>query len=313
MSGRHVTHLGLGTAAMLTLMLGCWGRPRAEDTKLAEMREALSKPAVNYRCQSAREFVTTYNFLSDAKYLNLSSDQVRGISERVIVGCDGSARRFVEAVSLLSRARLDSRNSIRIGERLALATDAQADTFMDVFKRAYLKKYLDLDLLASIRIAESLSIHFEGSPKHAREDYTKLVEHCLDKGGFNLPRPACSELAMRLTRYGQGPRRSIAKPYLEGIEFLTRDDDGPKLTLQDALKLAEELVAASPDAVKNFEKTYEFAVAKKGLALERARAVQQARTVALFTRHLEGAAVPVTPVTPVTTTPEVSASAAPAL
>jgi hypothetical protein len=77
---------------------------------------------------------------------------------------------------------------------------------------------------------------------------------------------------------------SVADRFVELLEFLRSHKDGPQLTSGDALSLAKELMAISPDAGRNFIPGYKFARNKAELGLDRAKAVGFARQLAAFTK-----------------------------
>jgi hypothetical protein len=217
-------------------------------------------------CTSTREYVTTLEFLRAQSSFSLSEKAAREIAETVSKECGGAARRFIRVTSVLSKAELGSKDAVKAGLAFAARADVEADTFVEVFQKAFLKDYLDLDLASSMRMAYSLTTQFEGDVMAVRNDFFRILEFCLSSNGLDLPRPRCGEMAASIARKGQGYSGGIGAPFIQAFEFL-KSDKGPKLATADALKLAEQLVASGPGASENFILGYRYAVSKKGLDL----------------------------------------------
>ncbi|MDQ3232173.1 MAG: hypothetical protein M3Q07_10160 [Pseudobdellovibrionaceae bacterium] len=241
----------------------------------------LAAPGAHAACDAYKEYVTAYNYLLDKKAIAFTKDQASRTAFAVAKGCDGAAGRFIRVFDLLINARLTLQESTTIALETAQTGDDSAENFVEVFKAAYLEKYLDLSLQQALDLARSLS----GEGPWIRQDYVKLVDFCLAKKGLALPKPACANLARDLTLMGEpGQSRSVAERFVELLEFLRSSKDGPQLTTSDALAVTQEMMAISPDAGRNFIPGYQFARDKNQLGLDRSKAVHFARQLAGLTR-----------------------------
>ncbi|MCX6108814.1 MAG: hypothetical protein NTZ90_04320, partial [Proteobacteria bacterium] len=233
-------------------------------------------------CESSREFITAMTYLRGAQDMRLSEPVARQVAMGVAAGCTGAAGRFIGVTDLLKKAGLDSASAMDIGQQAANQSEEAAAAFQSVFKQAFLKSYLDLDLADALRLARQLSLDFAGDASTARDDFTAIVGFCLRPRQLNLPKPACAKLASRIAGYSSRTDEdgdSVAEPFIAAVDFLT-DAKDPNLTTGDAMKIAEELVAVSPYAVDNFQQAYAYAVAPSGLKLERSEAVRFAKQIA---------------------------------
>jgi len=255
------------------VLSGCWSDGhRASEPVVAE------KPVID--CEAAQEFMTTMTYLRSAKDMNLAEPLMRTVALGVASGCTGAAGRFIAVTELLKKSGLDSASAIDIGTQAAQRSDEAAEAFRDIFKQAFLKSYLDLDLADALRLARKLSLDYAGKPQVARGDFAGMVHFCQEPRHLNLPKPACAKLAARIAAYGEGSDDdAIAEPFISAFDFLI-GGDGPHLTTGDAMKIAEELVAVSPFAVDNFQQAFTYAVAPSGLKMERGEAVRFAQQVA---------------------------------
>lgn len=241
----------------------------------------LAAPGAQAACDAYREYVTAYSYLLDKKAITFTKDQASRTAMSVAKGCDGSAARFIRVFDLLINARLTLHDATKIALEATQNGDDSAENFVEVFKAAYLEKYLDLSLQQALDLARSLS----GKGPWIRKDYAKLVEFCLSPKGLALPKPQCAMLARDLTLMGEEEQtRSVAERFVELLEFLRSHKDGPQLTTGDALSITKELMAISPDAGRNFIPGYKFARNKDELGLDRAKAVGFARQLAALTK-----------------------------
>ena len=237
----------------------------------------------NYECESAKEFVVAFSYLTDKDTLKMPKKPALTMAKEIAAGCDGAGARFVHVTETLRRAGLSGNASAKLGKSFALGSDGQKDAFLTIFLHSFLKKYLDLDLLTSVNLAKRLSIEYQGDTEQVLSDYKGLVEFCLDKEQLALPRPRCAKIASDFARLGETSKISILEPFMEGFEFLTDDEDGPKMTTKEAMKLLSELLKVSPYAATNFEEVYGFAHDGDHLKFNRNQAISLARNVAMKT------------------------------
>ncbi|MGE0172566.1 MAG: hypothetical protein AB7T49_07275 [Oligoflexales bacterium] len=235
-------------------------------------------------CQSAKEYVTTLNYLKSKELTQLSEERKRDIAFRVATYCEGAADRFIKVSELLLRAQLGPRDSIEKGVQYASLSNAHAQAFVEVFKANYLKEMLDMDLLTSLKTAESVSNNPNLDAEVTKEDYFKLVKFCLASDRIAQSRPYCVKWAGKMALYGK-PGHPVANAFTELFTFLTQDDGGPKLATHDAIKVSEDVFAKSPLAGKDFIEAYQFASSKKGHDWDRSAAAKFAQRLIVASHY----------------------------
>ena len=237
-----------------------------------------------FNCTPTREYVTALEYLRSAKELALKEDDARKLAEQVSLHCTGSAERFVRVTRMLVKAGLGGTDAVKVGVEMAAAEDRTANTFVTVFKHSFLREYLDLSISASLRIARSLSLDFDGDVVAVSNDFEQLARFCAEEKHLALPRPQCAAWAADLAKKGEKVSGGVAKPFLQAFRFLT-SKDGPGLTSGNALEVAKELVAISPYSVKNYIQAYQYGTSASGLKLDSIQAMQFARKMAKQTRY----------------------------
>jgi len=234
-------------------------------------------------CTTAKEYITALEFMRARSDLALLDKDAQKVATEVSAGCTDAAKRFIKVTSLLTHSGLTGRDAISNGLEFAQKSNAETDTFITVFKQAFVEEGLDLDFSASLKMARALSSEFEGNLDPVRKDFERLVKFCVNTKNLNLPKPQCGAFATRLTRYGQiwggGMNGGIAKPFNEAFEFL-RSSKGPALTTGQALELAEQILSKGPGSVENFTQGYRYGVSAKGLALDSKSAIAFATKMA---------------------------------
>jgi hypothetical protein len=217
-------------------------------------------------CTTAREYITTLEYLRDRKELALPEADARKTALEASKGCTGAAQRFIRVSLVLSQAGLGSLDAVKRGLEFAKRTDQETETFMTVFRRAFARDAMDLDLRSSIRMAEDLSRDFEGDTIAVRDDFERLLDFCSGSSRLGLPKPQCGSFAARLAKQGQKWSGGISVPYIQAFEFAV-SEKGPSLPTSKAIEIANQLVVAGPGSTENFIAAYKYAVAKRGLAL----------------------------------------------
>ncbi|GEM_PF-1436872 len=255
----------------------------AEPVQIGPNEFVLRKP-LSLKCDAAKEFITTMQYLRGESELALASDEATRVAHDVSSGCNGAAKRFIVNVDILRQSGMDARNAVKTGVRLANADDASATAFTKIFQLSFERRHLDLDFAASVRLAQSLSIDFTGDPSIAARDFEEIVEFCKDRTGLDLPKPKCGELASRIALRGADHREPLSAMFIKTFNFLI-SRDGPGLTSTDAIKIGESMTEAGPKALENFSAVYSYAIAEKGLNLSRSDAVNLAAKIASHSRN----------------------------
>lgn len=235
-------------------------------------------------CSSTREYVTMLEFLRAEKKFGMSDPEARRIAQEVSEGCTGAAKRVMNVTLLLRKAGMSAKDALAHGKKFIDRSDAESATFIEVFKRAFLEDYLDMELGSSTELAHSLSSEFNGNLELAARDFKKMVEFCVENDGLDLPKATCGRLGARVARQGQNSGRSVYPSFIEAYEFL-RSENGPNINLSDAVRHSEELVGISPYAVRNFIQAYRYGISEKGLSLTAAEALRFGKQMATQTTY----------------------------
>jgi hypothetical protein len=229
-------------------------------------------------CASAREFVTSLEFLRTHEDLKLPEPEARKVAEKVALGCEGAAGRFIRIATLLVRAGLTGKESLQVALRFADREDREAEAFVSIFKRAFAEEYLDLDLGDAVKVALSLSRDFPGDRDAARKEFERLVEFCVKRQPVGLARPSCGGFAARAASKAIAWNGKGASAFEEGYDFLV-SASGPNLSTPDALTLSESLLEVGPGAFDNFRQAYLYASSEKGLGAGREESLRFARRI----------------------------------
>lgn len=218
------------------------------------------------QCLSTREYITTFHFLKKNKDFGLSQEEIHLTGMKVSQGCTGSSQRFINVLKVLTKMGIDTRSSIDYALNFTDKTDDYTQVFVEVFRRSYDPKYLNLDALTSLKMSLRLSKDYKGILKNSESDFKNLVEFCLKEEILKLSNPSCGQLSAKIAALGESFQDPLAKYYIEIVKFLQEDKAGPKLDKNQTLKYAENIIANGPQAVENFIQAYKFATNKKKLA-----------------------------------------------
>lgn len=239
------------------------------------------------QCSAAKEYVTTLNYLREHKEFSIQQTDALKVASDVSKGCSGASLRFIQVVTLLTKAGIDSGTAVVTGKEFAFQTDDKTQSFISIFKGSFLKKFLDMDLLSSKKIALELTVGLKKAPQIVGEDFAAIANFCAQNQGLDLPKTQCAEYALKVIKDADQFEGPIAPPFLELFNFLTNESAGPKATTYDALKLAESVLKYGPIAKDNFVTAYRFAISKKGLDIGRNEAIVFATQMASQSVPLE--------------------------
>lgn len=231
-------------------------------------------------CHASKEFITTYNFLLDQKELNIKEDQVRKFAIDASKGCSNAAQRFIEIYKLLTKANIDSKNSIEVALKYAKMNDKSAKAFMTIFKEAFLKEYLDLDVKAALTLSNSMIVENEKAVSYIKDDFEKVVKFCKSEQELNLNAKVCSELATEVISSTLKFNAKMSDTFVDSFKYLT-DDKGLDLTSFDALTYAKKLSSYGPNSLKNFKEAIDFGVKKKFFAENRKMLIDYACEISM--------------------------------
>lgn len=242
-----------------------------------------------FRCPVAREYEVTYHYLQDHKKYKLNQVQIERLSSYVSQYCAGAAGRFVEVLDTLVKVSVDTSTAIKLAKELTALGDKPAHTFLSVFRVSYASDFLDMDLYQSLSLAKSVSTQGKHVPSWLADDYRTLAQFCLVR--LKQAKPKCANFVGQLGHIAsQFPpdsdafEESLAKSFISGFKFLAEAKDGPKLATYQAFKIAQDLIRISPYAPGEFKRLYLFAVKRDVRPLNRAQAIDMAKSHARFVR-----------------------------
>jgi hypothetical protein len=238
------------------------------------------------QCDSTKEYMTTLSFLRESKSFQIQEKNARQLAFEVSTGCSGSAQRFINIVSLLTKASIDSVNSIRVAKEIALKDDKVNQTFIKIFRRGYRSRDFDLSANDALMLARNLAIDYEGNIDTTLKNFDIFASFCLSYEGLDLPKLKCAKMIKRLIKVGEKFEQPIAKHYIELYDFLV-SKDGSNLPLYKALEYAEASIKFGPKAVNNFKEGYKFAIHKKGLNMGQDKAIEFAVSMAKNTLKVQ--------------------------
>jgi hypothetical protein len=222
------------------------------------------KSSTEVACESAREFIVTLEYLRNKTDLAGSGDNAIQIAKKVSRGCTGSALRFINTANLLTKAELDNRSVIETSIEMAQRDEATASAFFDIFQRTFQSSALDLDLYASLRVAKRLTTEFSGDTAYVANDYSKIVEFCLNSEGMALSKPKCAGIGAQFSAYGEKHKAAVFDQFQGLYKFLSANSD-QQLTLDAKLDVMAKVLSVNSLASTNFMKSYEYAMSEKGL------------------------------------------------
>lgn len=246
-----------------------------------------------YDCEPHKEFIATFNYLRQSNSTAAMPVQERtDLAFRVAKGCHGAAARFIKVNDFLVNALLAPQHALEVAESFVHRTESETDAFVTIFKAAYATDMLDLNVYNSLKLAKSLAQEFSLAPEWVAADFFELARFCVSEHYWDLPKAKCASFVGDLvretaskTQNGVPLPRGVVKPLNAALDFLSEQEQGPKLAFYDALALAETLIKTSPFAVDAFIASYRFAQSSKGLQLNRTQAIDLARKVALQTAY----------------------------
>ena len=234
-------------------------------------------------CTAFKDFATAYNFIKNAKVLEIPEKKTIDIAKKIAAGCTGSAGRFIMVAEVLSKAGVQAGDSVALGIEFATKTNEQTEVFTSLFKKAFVAEGFDLTAQVSIRLAKRIALKPDVAPKILLSDFDKLADFCIKEKGLPLPKPECANLIERLLTESGPSQGSAADAFLTAYRFTSGSDPGANFTAHDAVGVSEQLVKTSADTVEDFIESYKFGVSTNGLSLPRAQALALAQELAALT------------------------------
>lgn len=230
-------------------------------------------------CSSSKEYITTVNYLMDKKEFSLKKEDALAVADEITKGCSGAAQQFIYTLDLLSKIEMTTSDAIKLAKKVAIADKNKAWAFRSILKNSFAPSKLDLPLSDAVKYALKLSIDFDGDAEVARNDFEELVEFCKDSDNLDLPVQSCAKMAFNMSSLTGKFHQSMSKQFIGLFNYLV-DTDGPAVVTSTALGLSEELMQYGPSAEQNFIQAYKYGSNKKGLNLDRVKAIEFAKNLA---------------------------------
>lgn len=247
---------------------------------LSELLYAKIKEEKIISCPASKEYITTVRFLRAEKAMAMKEADILKVADEVSKGCKNASDRFIKITKVLNTVGIDANSAVKTALAFSQKEDINAKAFIEIFKQTYEEKFLNLDALNAMRISMKLSHDYTGEPEEVMKEFRKLVEFCKESKSLDLPLPLCAQVASKITLLGQNYEGSIAKAFIELMNFLESSKKGPTVNRKKAIEISEKVLSFGPRAQKNFEQAFEFAVSKKGLGQTHERALSFAMTMA---------------------------------
>lgn len=210
-------------------------------------------------CHSAKEYITTYNFLKSKKELLLKEEDLQLISKETTLGCNDSAKRFIKVFEILSKAEVDSKSALNYAKLYAKRSNNSADAFITVFRDSFLKDFLDLDLKTSLDLANKIVPINDKLTKIVSDDFEDITKFCKGNSGLELSGRKCANLAIEVINSSVKYESKIFKNFKSTFDYLS-DSNKVNLPSFEALNLAKEISSYGPKSFDNFKETYEFLI-----------------------------------------------------
>lgn len=243
---------------------------------LTDARADLPGTKERIDCGAGREFITLHSYLKRDPDDRLQDPDAIEVAKRAAGGCSGAAQRFIRISKTLGIAGVNRKNRMELASEFVSRDSATTEAFVTVFRLASASDVLDLDLDASLKLARSLSLEFQGDPARALKDFERILKWCNDATRSGMIRKDCGGFAVEIARTGEGWKDAVAKSWIELFDYLT-SSSGPGLTTAEARELSRTLARQGPGALRNFASAYEYALDPKGLAFSRDQSIELAK------------------------------------
>lgn len=238
------------------------------------------KTGSTIRCESAKEFITTYEYLRDNSNIAGSGDNAVKVASQVAEGCTGGAQRFIQTLQFMKKIELPIQEILTTSIEFAKREDVHVAAFKEVFKRSYAEDGFDLNIDEALRNAKAISVEFNGNIENALKDFQKISDFCTQADKVFLPRANCARLATKVALSGKDSGPMASDAFIQAYQFLkTRVE----LTTAESLRIAENLVTKDPQAFENFRLSYEYALSEKGLKVDKRQAILFGQKIAALT------------------------------
>ena len=197
-------------------------------------------PEINKDCESTKEYITAIGFFHSHSDFIVPESEARKLAYEISKGCSGAADRFIRVAKMLTKARMTGKDAFNSSTKFIGKGEREVGAFIEIFQRAFLAEYLDMDVRSALEIAHSLSNQFDGNSITAVRDFRKTTDFCLKNTVMNLDKEACGKLAAAVAKLGENSKQSVASAFQNAYEFLT-SEGGPTMAVPDAITLCDKV------------------------------------------------------------------------
>jgi hypothetical protein len=226
-------------------------------------------------CKSTEEYKLALNFLSKETDLSLSESSQVVHALEISKGCNGAAERFIELYLLLTKSGVDLGESFKLAKIFSQLESERALAFKEIFKKAFLENYLNLDFKNAFHLSLALSKDYKGNPENIKNDFVQLTEFCTDEKSMSLSYKACTELIIQVTESTVMYKNGVFADFKRLYEFL-RTNKRLGLSVQSSLKIVPQVLKNGPKAVDNFLNGFTYAVSEAPVKLSEQQALKLA-------------------------------------
>lgn len=229
-------------------------------------------------CKSTDEFKKSYEFLIKESDLSLNDTNSLVHALEISKGCNGAAGRFIELYSLLKKSGVDLGQSFKYAKIFAGLETERAESFREIFKKAFLENNLDLDFLNAFELALALSKDYKGDPAKIKNDFVSLVKFCTGEKDMSLSYKYCGQMIIKLSKSTEMYPQGVFPEFKKLYDFL-RDHKRLGLSIQSTLEIIPEVLKNGPRSVDNFLSAINYSLEGKDLQLNENQALKLAMTL----------------------------------
>ena len=219
-------------------------------------------------CDVALEFKKSYEYILAEKDFEMPESKMIELSAQIAKGCDGAKERFIQAYELMKKSGVAITKSIEVGLVFSKLQDQQLKNFTEIFKKTYLEGYFDFSFEQVYKVSLQLSKDIESNQEILRQDFTKLVQFCLDSKKLGLPIGDCAQISMELTQHTKKYPLSGLFPEFEKLVNYIQEKGKMTVPIRDTVRICTLILPYGIKAVDNFKSSYEYAVTNERMRLD---------------------------------------------
>ena len=230
-------------------------------------------------CESTKEFQEAYEFLLKDQELQLNQVQCAKKSVEIAKGCSGAAKRFKDLFTLLKKTGVDLGKSFEISLLFSQMSSERAESFKEIFQKAFLENYLNLDFLSAFKLTLEMSRDYAGDPIVLKNDFVKFVKFCTTDTEMSLNYKNCAELVVRMTKLTPLFKMGVYGEFESLYQYL-RKTKRIGMSIKETLETIPKILEYGPRAPENFKTSMSYTLDKGRLQLSETQALKLALVLA---------------------------------